>query len=71
MFDCKECKNERYIVMGCCSGRECGCMGQPTSMANCKECNPLATIPMEEKLQEECKYLEYIGFNPELLEVVK
>lgn len=61
MKDCKECQNERYIIMGCCSGRECGCMGQPTSIANCKECNPLAQIPISEALAKEYQHLEYVG----------
>jgi len=59
--ECKECRNERYIVLGCCSGRECGCMGQAVAIANCKECNPLAATPISKGLEKEYGYLEYVG----------
>ena len=61
MSNCKECNGDGYVVLGCCSGRECGCMGRPVAVSNCKECNPLASLPMSESLKEESKHLEYIG----------
>ena len=74
MSYCRNCQNERYIAMGCCSGRECGCMGQAIAIANCKECNPVAAIPMSDGFQREYGHLEYLGVEHEnlgLLEVVK
>lgn len=36
---CQACKNDRVVLIGCCGGRECGCMGQPIDAKHCKACN--------------------------------
>ena len=40
---CKKCGGYNYTLIGCCSGRECGCMGQPVDSIGCEACNPDAT----------------------------
>jgi len=36
---CNACQGDRYILIGCCSGTDCGCMGHPVGHKNCPECN--------------------------------
>lgn len=45
----------------CCSGRECGCMGQPVAATNCKECNKENREPTGERVIQELQYLEWLG----------
>lgn len=62
---CQKCGDDRYIPYGCCSGRECGCMGMAIGVDNCPECNPDGTaepseglkesMPWEFMTQEECR----------------
>jgi len=63
MNDCNKCDGDNYILLGCCSGHECGCMGQPVQMTNCKLCNPKgdADLPENENFREYAEHVEYIG----------
>lgn len=45
----------------CCSGRECGCMGQPVAATNCKECNKENREPTDKQVIQEMQYLEWLG----------
>jgi len=36
---CNKCGGYNYYLLGCCSGRECGCMGKPVDAKPCSECN--------------------------------
>lgn len=36
---CNTCGGYNFELIGCCSGRECGCMGQPVDSQPCQECN--------------------------------
>ena len=36
---CNTCSGYNFVLLGCCSGRECGCMGQPVESEPCKDCN--------------------------------
>lgn len=58
---CLDCQDERYILHGCCSGyaNECGCMGQPVLITNCKLCNPKGDLPMGEYVSDWKGYIEY------------
>jgi hypothetical protein len=49
-----------YKFLACCGGHECGCMGMPTLIVNCLECNP-DNDKCTKKLMEhpEAKYLEF------------
>jgi len=60
---CKDCWGDNYILQGCCSGQECGCMGQPVSMTNCEKCNPDGTAEMGEYVKQ-YDMVEYVGVNP-------
>ncbi len=59
---CGYCGNDRYIVHGCCSGHECGCMGQPTIITNCVKCNPHGDLEPSKAISDQpyFKYLELI-----------
>ena len=59
--DCKECHGDNYILQGCCSGRECGCMGQPVSITNCKQCNPKGLSEHMGEYVKQYDMLEYVG----------
>jgi len=61
---CEQCQGERYMLQGCCSGIECGCMGMPVSVTNCTECNPEGTAEMSKELEARADYLEYTGIRP-------
>lgn len=56
---CKKCDGDHYIIYGCCSGRDCGCMGQPVGMTNCQECNPKGELPPEGSTKGYAPYIEY------------
>lgn len=58
---CAKCGDERYILQGCCSGRDCSCYGQPVSMTNCSECNPLGDKGLGETVKPYADIVEYIG----------
>ena len=36
---CSQCNGYNYELIGCCSGYECGCMGQPVDSEPCSKCN--------------------------------
>lgn len=38
-FKCNNCQDDNYVSVGCCSGYECGCMGQPIDVEPCNYCN--------------------------------
>ena len=40
MSKCRSCNDDRYKLIACCSGQQCGCMGMPVQLSNCVECNP-------------------------------
>ena len=61
MSGCKKCNDEHYILLGCCSGQMCGCMGQPVSMTNCDECNPDGDKPLGDYVKEYAERVEYVG----------
>lgn len=63
MSECKTCTDDKYILIGCCDGFECGCRGMPVALSNCKECNP----DDDKEMSLDMKDLEYI----EHLEFVK
>ncbi len=58
---CDKCQDDHYILHGCCSGlaNECGCMGQPVLITNCKECNPKGDMPMGEYVQQYAEHVEF------------
>lgn len=63
-----ECGN-KYCIGGielitCCSGRECGCMGQPVAARYCQVCNKEKREPSEEVLKE-IEFLEWLDVLPE------
>ena len=37
--ECDKCYGYNYELLGCCSGHECGCMGQPVDAKPCPKCN--------------------------------
>jgi hypothetical protein len=57
---CKKCQDEHYMLVGCCSGHECGCMGQPVSMSNCVQCNKNEDKPMGNYIKQYVEHVEYI-----------
>ena len=59
--DCEECENDRYILLGCCSGFGCGCMGKPVQMTNCEHCNKKGDLDVGAGVSEYAPYVEYIG----------
>lgn len=36
---CDKCGGYHYELIGCCSGHECGCQGQPVDSKPCDKCN--------------------------------
>jgi hypothetical protein len=36
---CDKCKGDNYLPINCCSGAECGCMGQIIDYKPCDKCN--------------------------------
>lgn len=58
---CKECHGDNYILIGCCSGRECGCMGQPVQLTNCNKCNPDGDKKAGDEILKYTHQTEYIG----------
>ena len=60
--DCEHCENDRYIINGCCSGYQCGCMGQPTSITNCVKCNPDGDLEPSKSISD-LPYFKYLEFN--------
>lgn len=62
---CKECKGDNYVLLGCCNGQECGCMGQPVALTNCTQCNPKGEMEMGEYIKQ-YEMLEYVpSYTPE------
>ncbi len=59
-MNCNECGDEHYILIGCCNGYQCGCMGQPVNITNCKKCNPEGDKPIKGSLSEYAEIFEYI-----------
>ena len=62
MSRCKKCDDQNYVVLSCCSGHECGCMGQPVQITNCVDCNPEADkhIGSELEQHEHIEHLEFV-----------
>ena len=62
-MECEVCKDDRFIMQGCCSGAECGCGGMPVSITNCMECNPQGDLLASKSMSEHkfFKHLEYTG----------
>lgn len=60
--NCDNCENDRYIVEGCCSGYQCGCMGQPTSITNCTSCNPEGDLEPSKSISD-LPYFKYLEFR--------
>ena len=60
--NCEHCENDRYIVTGCCSGYQCGCMGQPTNITNCVECNPEGDMEPSKEIAD-APYFKYLEFD--------
>jgi hypothetical protein len=56
MYKCHYCDNivDNYVPEGCCSGRDCGCMGMPIEPPICDECSGSDGIwnNIEKKLEE-------------------
>ena len=38
-MNCDKCGGYNYVLIGCCSGHECGCRGQPVDSEPCPSCN--------------------------------
>lgn len=58
------CTN-KYCIDGiefltCCSGHECGCMGQPVAAKYCPECNVEKREPTDEPALELLKGVEWL-----------
>ncbi len=56
----KKCTDGIELIT-CCSGRECGCMGQPVAATNCKECNKENREPTDEDVIHYLNYVEWLG----------
>ena len=61
MANCESCNNDRYKLIGCCSGYECGCRGLPVQFSNCLECNPDNDKEMHPSLSG-CDYIKHLEF---------
>lgn len=60
MNDCIECHNTGIVLTTCCSGYQCGCMGQPVAFIPCG----CAALPstydhIESVYGEIAKHVEY------------
>lgn len=51
--ECKTCRGYHYTLVGCCSGFECGCMGQPVDAEPCKTCNSDGEKPPSEEAKKD------------------
>lgn len=63
---CTECHGDFYDLVGCCSGYQCGCMGQPVGIRACKNCNKYGSKDIPKSLLKSCEYadkLEYCTNN--------
>lgn len=58
--ECKDCQGDNFILLGCCNGRDCGCMGGPVQVTNCKKCNPNGLAEMSKDIAR-YDMLEYVG----------
>ncbi|HEI8570795.1 TPA: hypothetical protein SLE56_001109 [Morganella morganii] len=56
----KKCTDGIEIV-GCCSSRDCGCMGFPVAAKNCEECNKENRPPTDKRVLELLNYVEWLG----------
>ena len=59
MSVCKKCRDEKFILTGCCNGRECGCMGMPVGIENCDRCNRENKGELPKSITEE-KHFKYL-----------
>lgn len=57
---CTRCNDFKFILHNCCSGRECGCMGMPTAVSYCPECNPKGEIEPPESIAEFVNHCELV-----------
>jgi len=48
------------MLLGCCNGRECGCMGGPVAIMKCPDCNPDGKKEPLGAALEYSKYLEEV-----------
>lgn len=59
-----ECSNKHCIggieFLTCCSGHECGCMGQPVAAKYCPECNAEKREPTDEEVIELLRGVEWL-----------
>jgi len=65
---CTTCNGYNYELLGCCSGRECGCMGQPIDVKPCSKCNPDGS---KEPTEEAKKDYPWFFLTPKEFELYK
>lgn len=44
-MDCDQCNDDRFFLIGCCSGHDCGCYGMPIDAEPCGQCNKDGSKP--------------------------
>lgn len=51
---CKQCGDDKYVPVFCCSGlpEECGCMGYPVDVRPCPDCNKDGEKSVSANLEE-------------------
>ncbi|ENX48272.1 hypothetical protein F886_00073 [Acinetobacter sp. NIPH 542] len=60
MNKCDECQDTGIVFIGCCSGHQCGCMGQPVAAKKCKCCHPIDESKMTKVERFIFEYVEYL-----------
>lgn len=50
---CKTCGGYNFVLLGCCSGRECGCRGLPVDAGQCLDCNSNGAKEPSEQAKED------------------
>lgn len=57
---CDKCDGG-FVFKMCCAGlsNECGCMGMPYGVTNCKVCNAENKEPEDAELIEQLQYVEW------------
>lgn len=63
MIKCETCKDDKFILIGCCSGHMCVCLGMPVDIEPCKECNGSGELDASDDLKNSYPFFFRIDGN--------
>lgn len=50
---CEKCDNDRAVLISCCSGAQCACLGLPIDAIFCPACNADGNIEPSDNIKSE------------------